>query len=332
MAPGTMMPGQPGMSVEMQQPGQPMMDGQSGPLGGPEEGGGGCANGNCASGGCPDGNCDCGCNCWPKNMARAFDEWCHQDAFRDLSVYGGVQGFKGPIDNGINGDFGFHTGFNWGVPLWGCAGIGAQIGAEIDQSDFAPNATPYTEHRQQYFITTGLFYRPTRECGWQGGLVWDYLDDEYYDAITVGQMRGNLSYVVDWSEFGFEFAAEVHSNYHPADDTLYRPVDLYTVYYGRRLRNGGQVKAFAGLADGLGAIVGTNLDIAISDSFSLEGEFAYIIADKVAAGSVPGETANIAFSVVWHPGCHARDTFDSAYRPLFNVADNSSLIVNRRAP
>ena len=81
---------------------------------------------------------------------------------------------------------------------------------------------------------------------------------------------------------------------------------------------------------GLGGIVGSNLDIAVSDSISLEGDFCYIIADKVSGfEAIPGESANLSFSLVWHPGCHARDTFDSEYRPMFNVADNSSFIVNR---
>ena len=265
-----------------------------------------------------------------------FGEWFHQDAFRDLTVYAGVQGFKGPIDLGENGDFGFHYGANWGMPLWGCSGVGIQLGFEFDHSDLSPNDTVFGDHRNQYFMTGGVFYRPVRECGWQGGVVWDYLDDEFYDSVKVGQIRGNLSYVIDWSEVGFEFAAEVHSDTTGTipDDvgvgTMYRPVDLYTLYYGRRLCNGGAFKIYGGLADGLGGIVGSRLDIAISDSFSLQGDFSYIIPDHVPEGQIPGESANLAFSLVWHPGCHARDTFDSAYRPLFNVADNSSFIVNRR--
>lgn len=336
MAPGG--PGQPMMSGEMLPPssGQPM-DAQGAWEG--SQPGCGCANGNCAAGGCSDGSCGCDpCDggCWARNVSRCFSEWCRADAFRDLSIYAGVQGFKDPIDLGENGDFGFHEGANWGMPLWGCSGVGIQLGFEFDHSDLAPNATVFGDHRNQYFMTGGVFYRPTRECGWQGGIVWDYLDDEFYDSVKVGQLRGNLSYVVDWSEVGFEFAVGVHSDktstipFDTGIGTIYQPVDLYTLYYGRRLANGGEFKVYGGLADGLGGIVGSTLDIAISDSFSLQGDFSYIIADHVPAGQIPGESANLAFSIVWHPGCHARDTFDSAYRPLFNVADNSSFIVNRR--
>ena len=125
-----------------------------------------------------------------------FGEWFRADAFRDLTVFAGVQGFKDPIDLGENADFGFHYGANWGMPLWGCSGVGVQVGFEFDHSDLAPNATVFGDHRNQYFLTGGVFYRPTHECGLQGGLVWDYLDDEFYNSVKVGQIRGNLSYVV----------------------------------------------------------------------------------------------------------------------------------------
>ena len=191
-------------------------------------------------------------------LADASANGAAQDAFRDLSIYAGVQGFKDPIDLGENGDFGFHEGANWGMPLWGCSGVGVQMGFEFDHSDLAPNATVFGDHRNQYFMTGGLFYRPTRECGWQGGIVWDYLDDEFYDSVKVGQIRGNLSYVIDWSEVGFEFAAGVHSDttstipFDTGIGTIYRPVDLYTLYYGRRLCNGGEFKIYAGVANGIG--------------------------------------------------------------------------------
>jgi hypothetical protein len=337
-------PGQSVMSAQMQPSyGPPGMPGP-GAWSGPEEGG--CANGNCAAGGCSAGGCcdgscsSCGCdgNGWGRNACNTFGNWCRMDAFRDFTLYAGVQGFKDPADLGENGDFGFHEGVNWGMPLWGCSGVGIQLGAEIDHSDLAPEATVFGDHRNQYFLTGGVFYRPIRECGWQGGVVWDYLDDEFYDSVKVGQIRGNLSYVIDWSEFGFEFAAGVHSEtvntLPPFDDigrgSVYTPTDLYTLYYGRRLANGGEFKIYGGVANHLGGIVGSNLDIAISDSFSLEGDFSYVIANRVATGDIPGESVNLAFSLVWHPGCHARDTFDSAYRPLFNVADNSTFVVNRR--
>ena len=337
-----MSPGGPGQSVMSGGMPQGYVQADMAPPGawnGPEEGG--CANGHCSSGGCSDGSCSsCGeCDgdcCFGRNACRMFGDWCRADAFRDLTVYAGVQGFKDPIDLGENGDFGFHEGVNWGMPVWGCSGVGIQMGGEFDHSDLAPNATVFGDHRNQYFLTGGVFYRAIHECGLQGGVVWDYLDDSFYNSVKVSQIRGNLSYVFDCNEFGFQFAAGVHgegTGFVPGDEdaagTTYNPTDIYTFYYGRRLCNGGEFKVYAGDANHLGGIVGSNLDIAISDSFSLQGDFCYVIADHVAAGSIPGESTNLAFSLVWHPGCHARDTFDSEYRPLFNVADNSSFIVNR---
>ena len=143
----------------------------------------------------------------------------------------------------------------------------------------------------------------------------------------------------DWSEVGFEFAAGVHSETTSHDydhrrtavGTVYQPADLYTLYYGRRLCNGGEFKVYAGLANGLGGIVGFERSTSPSAIRSRSRRFLlHHRRQGSRRRSIPGESANLAFSLVWHPGCHARDTFDSAYRPLFNVADNSSFIVNRR--
>lgn len=48
----------------------------------------------------------------------------YRGMLRDLTVFGGVHGFKGPLDQGRNGNFGFHEGVNLGGPLgdpWGSA-------------------------------------------------------------------------------------------------------------------------------------------------------------------------------------------------------------------
>src|SRR5207249_6498611 len=38
-----------------------------------------------------------------------------------LEFFGGVQGFTGLANRGGSGSFGFHEGFNWGLPLGGLA-------------------------------------------------------------------------------------------------------------------------------------------------------------------------------------------------------------------
>ncbi len=85
------------------------------------------------------GSCDacggpgCGecCNGW-----ELFDGRCGP-WLRGLSVFGGADGFKGPLDHGSNGNFGVNEGLNLARPLgdpWGC---GYQIGTNFVQTDFS---------------------------------------------------------------------------------------------------------------------------------------------------------------------------------------------------
>ena len=83
---------------------------------------------------------------------------------RDLSVFGGVHGFKGPADHGRNGNFGFQEGFNLGGPLGGPWGIGYQLGLTASQSNFSgyqagQQAGTTSDDRNQGFFTAGLLRR-----------------------------------------------------------------------------------------------------------------------------------------------------------------------------
>ena len=50
---------------------------------------------------------------------------------------GGVQGFTGPANRGGSGSFGFHEGFNWGMPISCC--LAGQFGATWTQNNFDGN-------------------------------------------------------------------------------------------------------------------------------------------------------------------------------------------------
>ena len=111
--------------------------------------------------------CDeCGCE-QPCDFGwEVFDGSCGP-FLRGLSVFGGVDGFKGPLDRGgANGNFGVNEGLNLARPLgdpWGC---GYQIGANFVQSDFSGASVVTADglsldapFRKQYFATAGIFRR-----------------------------------------------------------------------------------------------------------------------------------------------------------------------------
>jgi hypothetical protein len=304
--------------------------------GGPEPG----ASCGCGGGGCQSCGGGCGSCCGPCCCLRqllCLDCWWNDDWIHDFTVFGGVQSFKGPVDQGVNGDFGFHEGVNWGSPVWDAMGLGMQVGFGEYHSDLSrTNATD--EHRNQFFFTTGLFHRPQCNCGWQGGLVFDYLNDSFVDDFSVGQIRGNVSYVYNCHEFGFEFTHGVHDTTFvqtavgaATTTTEYHPIDLYEFYFAHHYCNGGEGRLFAGFTGGEGALLGADFSVPLSDKISLDTGFTYVIPKTMAAGALPPEFWNIGINLVWHPGCcsSAHDSYCSPYRPLFNVADNGSFMVNR---
>ncbi len=281
---------------------------------------------------------DCGsCCCGPLCRLLCIDCWWNDDWVNDLTVFTGVQGFKGPVDQGVNGDFGFHEGLNWGTPVWDAVGLGAQVGFAADHSDLSrTNATDM--HRNQYFFTAGLFHRPQCNCGWQGGLVFDYLNDSFVDNFTVSQIRGDVSYVFNCHEIGFWYTHGVHDATFitttegaavTTTTTEYHPVDLYAFYYGHRYCNGGEGRIWGGFTGGVGAMIGADFSVPLHDRVTLETGFNYVIPRTVSTASIPPESWNLGINLVWHAGCCAHESYSSPYRPLFNVADNGSFMVNR---
>ncbi|MDZ7615602.1 MAG: DUF6666 family protein, partial [Patescibacteria group bacterium] len=202
------------LSDEMQ--GQPLppgavVQGQSGC----QDGWGGCGVQYENYGGCGmDGGCSgydaCG-TCEEEPLVGPLS-WIGHPRYRvllrDLSVFAGVQGFKGPLDQGRNGNFGFHEGINFGAPLGDPWGFGYQIGAAAVQSNLTTyDADEAGEYRNQFFMTAGVFRR--QAVGFNSGVVFDYLNDSYYTSVSLRQIRtetawrfptgGELGY---WGAYG----------------------------------------------------------------------------------------------------------------------------------
>ncbi len=346
-----MVPGQPHPMGEMM-PG-PGWDGPPGDNGGGcgcgGNGGGscGCGSGSCGCGGgcdsCGGGSCGGCCNpCCCGPVCRLMNCLEQGDWFHDLGFFVGNEAFRGPLDfsdSATKGNFGFHEGFNWGLPV--AEGIGAQVGANFVHSDLTLDDFA---HRNQIFLTTGLFYRPMGQCGFQGGLVFDYLHDEWkevYSDINLDQLRGNLSYVFDCNEVGVWFAAGIRDA-NPVFTfgnvgTQVKAADIYALYYSRHFCGGGEARIWGGYVNDLGGLLGVDMTMPLSNAFSLQGGVEYLIprsssnneTDTTRTGS---ESWNIGFNLVWHP-CHCcHNGCCDGYNPLFNVADNSTFLVHSIRP
>jgi hypothetical protein len=257
--------------------------------------------------------------------------------WQNLEVFGGVQGFKSPADQGVNGNFGFHEGMNWGGPVFEYGGIGGQIGFEAVQSDLGKSYV-FNDNRIQFFFTTGLFHRPMNNHGWQGGVVWDWLHDEYYVTMNVSQLRGELSWLsCGHHEIGFWTALSTTpgSNFSPVndDDVTWEPIDMYALFYRRYFDNGAIGRFSAGFTgDGQG-LLGADAIAPLSKRVALVVNANYIIGrnDPAPTESLT-ESWGLTISVAFFPGYKSPCSSRNPYRPLFGVADNTSMMLNYRGP
>lgn len=267
---------------------------------------------------------------------------------KDLSMFAGVHGFKGPPDQGRNGNFGFHEGANFGSPLGGPLGVGFQAGMAAVHSNFSGDQVDQTfgtdNHlevrrgdRDQIFFTTGLFRRAT--CwGLQGGIAFDLLHDAYYDRADLTQVRTELGYVFGGGlrEIGY-FGAYGTGNdtFRLRDGTLLglEPTDMFAFYYRRYAAQGGEGRLWAGFTGRGDALLGAELRIPIGRSFALENRFNYLLPEQGrGATGQPEEAWGLTIQLVWYPGRWSRCTDQSPFRPLFGVADNATFMSDTYLP
>jgi hypothetical protein len=329
-----------------------------GSMGGSGDMYGGC--GDCGSGcGCGDcGDCcgdscgDCGGDCGYPCFTPGF---CFGP--RNLSIFAGVQGFKGPQDRGRNGNFGFNEGVNWGAPLgdpWGC---GYQLGFQALQSDFSGQQVGFgapanttnaaeTSDRHQYFFTGGIFRRA--ECNLEWGIAFDLLHDTYYRTADLKQLRTEVGW---WfspcCEIGYSGA------YRLASDTIENsfgrnidgkldPTDQFVAFARRVFENGGEGRIWAGATGEGDGLVGADCWIPLGRGFALQNSFNYLVpnlfrgnaADPVTGVQTGGEineSWNLSINLVWYIGKDSQCVASSCYRPLLPIADNGQFMVKEKA-
>lgn len=259
-------------------------------------------------------------------------------ARRRTEYYYGVTGFSGPVNRGGTGSFGFEGGFNTGSPLFGgWRGLGVQAGLGGTLTNF--NGADIThDMRNQAFVTLGFFRRV--DWGLQGGLVVDHMHDDWYANVDLNQVRGELSWVVPaGTELGFMFAA---SN----DDDIVEGVlqtgtalpttvretwqvnDTYSIFVRHTYSEGGYVKAFAGWSGNSDGVLGAEGFVPLSDNWALRNSFTYVIPEEgpLDRGNEQ-ESWNLSMQVVWYP--RGRECGKDYYRPLFNVANNGTMFIDR---
>lgn len=306
------------------------------------------------------GGCD---TCGPCQQACLIG--CPTFSFKHCEFFAGVHGFSGAPNRGFAGDardfpafrsgwnenqagnFGYQFGANLGVPI-PCLphkAFSGQVGVRVATSNYGGSSFTDSE-RTQTFLTTGIFRRV--DYGLQGGIVYDYMRDQWYYRTDLNQLRGSLSWVYPRGhECGFNFA--VRGSNQTAETTTkfgtdlvytsnqrFEPEDWYAFFYKHDFSDctdayGKFSAGWTGQGDGM---LGTDLWAPLSDHLAVESSFTFIIpqnSDENYANNVGSklkwqkEAWNIQFQLVWYPA-GIKNHLRQYNRPLFNVADNGTFL------
>jgi hypothetical protein len=183
-------------------------------------------------------------------------------------------------------------------------------------------------------LTGGLFHRAVGS-GWQSGVAFDYLHDNYYPLADLKVIRSETSYVLNqWHEIGYWGAYAVGGG--PIDitarlTTFLEPNDLFHVFYRRHFTGGGQGRIWLGVSGRSDLLFGADCTVPLGTDWALENNFGYLLPQQgLGAAGQDREVWAVSIQLVWYPGRASRSIFDDPWQPVLNVADNSVFMVNRR--
>jgi hypothetical protein len=237
----------------------------------------------------------------------------------------------------VEGNFGFQEAFNFGSRLPSLLGgqVGSQIGLRLTQSQLDGTAAG-EDSRTQAFVTAGLFRRV--DYGLQGGLVIDYLHDDWVYQADLLQLRGELSFLLTpCHDLGFRFTDsqqtdDVTASLRSGSQQTLQLASLNTYRFFYRFRfgecAGGLGELRAGFTEDSGGILGLGVKTPLQGQLGLDLNATYAIPPSSADMAYNQAGWNISLAFVWTPGRMFGQQRDY-YRPLFDVADNGSLLTRR---
>lgn len=276
--------------------------------------------------------------------------------FTNMAVSWGLEGYKGIVDVGLNGNFGTRAGINWGIPLLRSWGIGGQLGASFGGANFNGSATQdfidifgdigeTDEVRTQTFITAGLFQRATCGHGLSWGVVYDTVLDDYYAENYLTQWRGEIAWAVNESNaFGVWGTHRDRGDGALILDAFavqfeFDAIDQVNAFWDRKWECGLDSRVSVGVAEEPGEFVfGFRMHYPMSDYLSLLAAATYVNPSvsgdgdftEFPEGGIQEEFWNIGIHVVFFPNGKGRSSTVTGHRymPLQPVADNGSFLTD----
>lgn len=249
----------------------------------------------------------------------------------------GILGYRNPLDNHNQGNFGADLSLNWSSPSEILCGISGQAGGRYAVTSLNGYETDEVKNsnRNQLFWTAGIFYRNPCSC-WQWGVVYDSLNDDSFEKYTIGQYRTEISRKINCNtDIGFRGAFRASDeifNFWRMDRSATERVQVQaTSWYAGFIRKyfdcGGQGDLLIGATENSDLLVGGNIEVPISNSISLKNSFTYVFAnDHDYRTDFLQQTWNVSISLTIFLGGNSRESLQNPLRPLLDVADNGSFL------
>jgi hypothetical protein len=265
--------------------------------------------------------------------------------WRNMSLFSTIEAFKGPEDLIVpNGNFGMRFGGNAGIPLAAQYGVGIQLGASEELTDFNGAFsstgildTPTSDVRQQTFVTVGLFQRlELHDHVIMWGFTHDWLNDDYYTTLHFAQWRVKLGVEVNpCNELGIWAAMPDHGDSAPISlgqgqpfTTLdYRTLAQGSLYWKHTWYNMATTTTWVGLAQEPGIVViGSDARLPIAKRLNLIGSFNAILPRATGSNGQFDELWNVSLGIELVPG-GVRHCPEYRFSPVLPVADNGNMAV-----
>ena len=294
-----------------------------------------CGGDLCAGGECGYSECGYG-GCGQYGCCGLFSSLCA--ALQNTEAEAGVFAFKDPMGLGNDNSFGVDVGLNWSMPQRILFGLNAQTGGRFTQTGEEEYFVDGIDDssRSQFFWTSGLFYRNPADQ-WQFGAVYDLLRDESCWTYTIGQVRTEISRrCSETTDIGFRgaFAMDDELLNFWADHDQYTSEISVNSYYTGFIRHtfvtGAEGMVYGGVTEESEGLVGGHLEVPVTNHSSLRNSFVYVFPDSKENRYLDNSwSVNLTWVVYF--GGNSRAGMVNPLRPLFEVADNTSLLQRAKA-
>ena len=258
----------------------------------------------------------------------------------NLSLFLGLNGSKGPERPGHQRQLRLPHRYQLGRAGVEEYGLGVQLGTSLNYSRTAVRvlrAIDGTRDRWENFSTGGVFQRAP--CGFNWGLVYDYVDERYYDHLDLGQWRGQVGYNVTANdEVGIWGAWREHGDATAVADEAFslEPILQGNLFWRHTWPNEAVTRLWVGVAEEHGrfllvapgeppvhhpVVFGADVYVPLNDYLSLYGEANFITPNDTG-------TVTASFGFAFYPGGGARAASRSRFAPYLPLANNPSFAID----